>query len=48
MPEIWEGKKYKNTTSENFDNYMSALGKCATFAKFNLCVSCLFVSLLPF
>lgn len=27
MPEIWEGKKYKNTESENFDEYMKALGK---------------------
>lgn len=26
MPEVWEGKKYKNTESENFDEYMKALG----------------------
>jgi len=26
MPEVWEGKAYKNTTSENFDDYMKALG----------------------
>lgn len=24
----WEGKKFKNTESENFDDYMKALGKC--------------------
>lgn len=28
MPEIWEGKQYKNTTSDNFEEYMKALGKC--------------------
>lgn len=28
MPEVWEGKKYKNTESENFDEYMKALGMC--------------------
>jgi len=26
MPEVWEGKKYKNTESTNFDDYMKALG----------------------
>lgn len=26
MPEVWEGKRYKNTESENFDEYMKALG----------------------
>jgi len=26
MPEVWEGKKYKNTETENFDDYMKALG----------------------
>jgi len=26
MPEVWEGKKYKNTESVNFDDYMKALG----------------------
>jgi len=26
MPEIWEGKAYKMTDSENFDGYMKALG----------------------
>lgn len=24
--EVWEGKKYKNTESKNFDEYMKALG----------------------
>lgn len=24
--EVWEGKKYKNTESHNFDEYMTALG----------------------
>lgn len=27
MPEIWEGKKYKNTETEGFDDFMKALGK---------------------
>lgn len=27
MPEVWEGKAYKMTESENFDDYMKALGK---------------------
>lgn len=27
MSEIWEGKKYKNTESEGFDDYMKALGE---------------------
>ncbi|XP_031628256.1 probable fatty acid-binding protein [Contarinia nasturtii] len=26
MPEVWEGKAYKMTESENFDEYMKALG----------------------
>lgn len=28
MPEIWEGKKYKNYESDNFEEYMNELGKC--------------------
>lgn len=31
MPEIWEGKKYKNTESEHFDDYMKALGELLIF-----------------
>lgn len=27
MPEIWEGKAYENYESENFGDYMKALGK---------------------
>lgn len=27
MPEVWEGKKYKNTETEGFDDFMKALGK---------------------
>lgn len=26
MPEVWEGKAYKMTESQNFDEYMKALG----------------------
>jgi len=26
MPEVWEGKKYKNTETEGFDDFMKALG----------------------
>lgn len=26
MPEVWEGKVYKNYESENFDEYMKELG----------------------
>lgn len=28
---VWEGKKYKMDKSENFDEYMKALGKCFFF-----------------
>lgn len=28
MSAVWEGKKYKNTESDKFDDYMKALGKC--------------------
>lgn len=27
MPEVWEGKKYENYESLNFDEYMQELGK---------------------
>lgn len=27
MPEVWEGKAYTLTESENFDGYLKALGK---------------------
>lgn len=31
MPEVWEGKAYKNYESENFNDYMKALGKLLRF-----------------
>lgn len=34
MPEVWEGKSYKMTDSENFDDYMKELGKRNKFFLF--------------
>lgn len=44
MPEVWEGKSYKMTDSENFDDYMKELGKRNRF--FILFV-CSFIHFLP-
>lgn len=41
MAAVWEGKKYENDTSENFDDYMKELGEWFFF-KF------IFVFFLPF